>query len=94
MHNGQNLKNLITYELYYKENTMSTQTFRELVESSDTERVMLDIENVPALQKIAQELSQEDFAKGIKAAKKYFKRKILFKNVDWDTVYSKLNTTK
>jgi len=64
-------------------------TFRKLLENSDTERVVLDINNISALQNLAQSLSKENFAKGMKSQKKLFKRKILFKNVDWDTVYNK-----
>jgi len=77
-----------------KNNKITIKTYDTVTESSDTERVMLDIENVSALQKIAQSLSQEDFEKGIRKQSHLFKRKIKFKNVDWDTVYSKLNITK
>ena len=70
------------------------EKFRRLFESSDTQRVMTDIENIDQLNKIAKSLSKEDFEKGVRKWSHLFKKKIKFKNVNWDEVYSKLNTTK
>ena len=69
-------------------------SFRNLVESSDTQRVMLDIENVDGLKEIAKAADKENFKKEIMKVKKLFRKKILFKNVDWDEVYDKLDITK